>query len=529
MKIKLALFSTIAFGALSLPSPGFAQSFPTCLSSDSDSDGDGYGWENNATCLVDANTGSNMTGQCEDRGGFPWGWNPISKTSCRLDATSNNSSNVTDSDITVETGICVDTDGDGYGWDGFATCIPDSSAINPPSSTHSQSGECVDPDGDGIGNDGFITCRASKASDPSWEFCALDSSFDAELEHGQAWGSQQSRYNSGNTYNACVRRCGTSAFALSDTPGWSYDPDAGAECIVDENASATFRAAAKVPVYDNKSGTTERQQFEDQFAYPLYYGNASWNCSRQTRASNNEEFTTEGGLTSISFDKSENSLNSFRGNWYFDRRQWRQTLTIDDNSIQDEPFEYTGYAQIEHNTLTVYETSYDRLSCERSGNAPDPNLPTTISEFQKAENLLLNDMLDQTFQCRLLESLGRTENTSSDIGWQVNNIEESSFDTVLTFNPTFLSIDDTGERRYQSTQGYLFSSLGQPLRFSPAFGDLKYRDGRFYDLQSSTSASYSHLLAKRIGDNVILEKHNFSRASGGGADDFSYYVCPVNN
>ncbi len=32
--------------------------FPYCVSDDSDSDGDGYGWENEATCLVQTNTGS---------------------------------------------------------------------------------------------------------------------------------------------------------------------------------------------------------------------------------------------------------------------------------------------------------------------------------------------------------------------------------------------------------------------------------------------------------------------------------------
>lgn len=31
----------------------FAQSYPACQSNISDSDGDGYGWENNATCIID--------------------------------------------------------------------------------------------------------------------------------------------------------------------------------------------------------------------------------------------------------------------------------------------------------------------------------------------------------------------------------------------------------------------------------------------------------------------------------------------
>lgn len=84
MKVSLALLSTVLFGTLS-GHPALAQSFPSCLSSLSDSDGDGYGWENNSTCLVEASTSISETGQCEDVGSYPWGWNPIARISCRLD------------------------------------------------------------------------------------------------------------------------------------------------------------------------------------------------------------------------------------------------------------------------------------------------------------------------------------------------------------------------------------------------------------------------------------------------------------
>jgi|GEM_PF-2686283 len=52
---------------------------------------------------------------------------------------------------------CIDSDGDGFGWDGSATCIVDAA---PPLSAQTTSpvNECIDSDGDGFGWDGFATC-----------------------------------------------------------------------------------------------------------------------------------------------------------------------------------------------------------------------------------------------------------------------------------------------------------------------------------------------------------------------------------
>ena len=83
-----------------------AQTLPICESATSDSDGDGYGWENEQSCVVD----TSQLGQCEDRGDFPWGWNPVTLSSCLLG-------------IQTEPSECIDNDGDGFGWNGIATCI----------------------------------------------------------------------------------------------------------------------------------------------------------------------------------------------------------------------------------------------------------------------------------------------------------------------------------------------------------------------------------------------------------------------
>ncbi len=48
---------------------------------------------------------------------------------------------------------CLDPDGDGWGWDGVQTCIP-----NQVAADKSSSGSCLDSDGDGYGWDGTQTC-----------------------------------------------------------------------------------------------------------------------------------------------------------------------------------------------------------------------------------------------------------------------------------------------------------------------------------------------------------------------------------
>jgi len=106
-KFKFALPGFILFGVC-FGSPGFSQTLTECTSPASDTDGDGYGWENNESCIVL----EQQQFQCEDRGGYPWGWNPVSLQSCRLDTV-------------VASQGCVDTEplNDGWGWNGMASCV----------------------------------------------------------------------------------------------------------------------------------------------------------------------------------------------------------------------------------------------------------------------------------------------------------------------------------------------------------------------------------------------------------------------
>ena len=66
----------------------------------------------------------------------------------------------------VHAQACVDTDGDGYGWDGTDTCLVPQ--IQTPSPTVSANGGiCVDDDGDGYGWDGQDTCLLSPRAAPA--------------------------------------------------------------------------------------------------------------------------------------------------------------------------------------------------------------------------------------------------------------------------------------------------------------------------------------------------------------------------
>jgi len=91
--------------------------------------------------------------------------------------------------IAVEaTANCIDTDGDGWGWDGTASCLVSASTA-PADEPSLETLPCIDDDGDGWGWDGTASCFAS-ASASSVEEPSFDTLTCID-DDGDGWGWQQ--------------------------------------------------------------------------------------------------------------------------------------------------------------------------------------------------------------------------------------------------------------------------------------------------------------------------------------------------
>lgn len=92
------------------------------------------------------------SGACIDTDNDGWGWD--GSQSCIVGQSSSSA------------GACVDEDGDGWGWDGQNSCrIGDSDSS--ATSAGSTSAECVDDDGDGWGWNGSSSCQLSSSTTPA--------------------------------------------------------------------------------------------------------------------------------------------------------------------------------------------------------------------------------------------------------------------------------------------------------------------------------------------------------------------------
>lgn len=101
--------------------------------------------ENTAT-----ETGSPLSTVCIDSNGDGWGWDGV--RSCLVNVAPDGSVDV------PPVAACIDTDGDGWGWDGVRSCLVDEPTDDPVDTL------CVDTDGDGWGWDGSKSCLISNNS-----------------------------------------------------------------------------------------------------------------------------------------------------------------------------------------------------------------------------------------------------------------------------------------------------------------------------------------------------------------------------
>ncbi|MEM7257517.1 MAG: sialate O-acetylesterase [Pseudomonadota bacterium] len=151
---------------------------PVCQSLDSDPDGDGWGWENNATCVVEGSVADNsgtasLTTYCEyaasDMDGDGWGWE--NGASCQIGEASSTETPVTEQadyePLFNASGklLCQfessDPDNDGYGWENNSSCVVPGAAADIAESASTRP-TCTDinadPDNDGWGWENNATC-----------------------------------------------------------------------------------------------------------------------------------------------------------------------------------------------------------------------------------------------------------------------------------------------------------------------------------------------------------------------------------
>ncbi len=116
-------------------------------------------------CVALAITGGSnalaqSTDACIDSDGDGWGWD--GSQTCLVTTQSPAASSAA-SEALSATESCDDPDGDGWGWDGSQTCIASSSSSGSPSDSSGASGQtgsaCVDDDGDGWGWNGVESCE----------------------------------------------------------------------------------------------------------------------------------------------------------------------------------------------------------------------------------------------------------------------------------------------------------------------------------------------------------------------------------
>ena len=140
---------------------------------------------------------SRIVAVCEDHDGDGYGWNGVE--TCIPDAVNPNpGSDIGDNTVVDDPSLsCLDPDGDGYGWNGVETCFPDGFDPQPVSDIRvdmvagDQLLTCIDSDGDGYGWNGIESCQPVTPDDEVRNIVCVDADGD-----GYGWtGSQSCRFD----------------------------------------------------------------------------------------------------------------------------------------------------------------------------------------------------------------------------------------------------------------------------------------------------------------------------------------------
>ena len=165
---------------------------------------------------------------CDDPDGDGWGWD--GSASCRVGAAQSTTPQV----ATPASGaFCDDPDGDGWGWDGSASCRVGGSAANTPVvitpvvSAPTETGACIDSDGDGWGWNGTSSCTVNSTPTQT----------PATPTQTPTAGPQTPTPDTST--GGCQAPPSGSSIVSQTSPvhstGNSFFPDRGAQCVVPTN------------------------------------------------------------------------------------------------------------------------------------------------------------------------------------------------------------------------------------------------------------------------------------------------------
>ncbi len=183
-----------------------------------------------------------------DASGGIYGYNYATQQGCMLNPIDDGEEVTEEEEVTA--GECIDTDGNGWGWDGEKGCKVEAEAVSDREQCiadggvyntelgkcfedlgeqeESEAGECIDTDGNGWGWDGEKGCKVVAEELSDREQCIADGGlYNTELQKCFTTESEQEQEEEESEVGECID---------TDGNGWGWDGEKGCQVEVSEQA-----------------------------------------------------------------------------------------------------------------------------------------------------------------------------------------------------------------------------------------------------------------------------------------------------
>ena len=262
---------------------------------------------------------------------------------------------------------CIDTDGDGYGWNGSETCIPGQESTNGNNNTanNNSSDDCVDPDGDGFGWNGFETCIPGGG----------------QTETPSGTMTPSGRIGTGTPQFSWPAVSGATRYTIQiedgDGSGYSYSIDAGSACN-----SRGCTAFPSIAYFDNHLSWTVEAQPSGARQGPVSFTTPR-NADIQPILSNQSDCE---GWASFAYDKYVVLNNQWNSDAMYSNG-WHQNVNVkeDQNGNITPSWDYNWLAESQGGIYDVKaypEIVYgSKLGTHVSGTKAETGLPEIVSQL----------------------------------------------------------------------------------------------------------------------------------------------------